>query len=304
MQKKDYYTVLGISREASKKEIKKAYKKLAVKYHPDKNQENINTEERFKEVKEAYEVLSDEEKRKQYDQFGHAAFSNDNNGHQRPGGNQAQHSTHGFEDVFGGAFRQHSPHSGYEEFGGFDDLFSHARRQQTRPQKGQDLEFVLTVDFADTINGAKKMVELTINGVQKKINVKIPAGIKEGEKIRFAGKGGAGLNGGSLGDILITIKSRPHPSLRRDGDDLHCSVHISMTTAALGGKTDVHVLERRYKLKIPAGTQGGSILKMKGKGVVNRNGNIGNLLVTIKVDTPTNLTESQKDLLEQFRTAH
>ncbi|MGR5093937.1 DnaJ C-terminal domain-containing protein [Vibrio maritimus] len=301
MSKRDYYSVLGVSKGASEKDIKKAYKKLAMKYHPDKNPGDTAAEANFKEVKEAYEVLTDTEKRRQYDQFGHAAFE---------GGGFGGHGGHGgggFEDIFGDAFRQRGGGFGGGGFGGgfggFEDIFSQARggHGRARAQKGRDQEFTLTVDFVDAIQGAEKVVELPINGESKKINVKIPAGIKDGEKIRFSGKGGAGINGGPAGDLLLSIATRSHAFLERDGNDLICNTKVDMVTAALGGEAEVNVLDSRFKLKIPAGTQSGRRFKMTGKGVTDRKGQTGDLLVKIQVETPTNLTDRQRDLLEQFK---
>ncbi|RKF19958.1 molecular chaperone DnaJ [Alginatibacterium sediminis] len=298
MSKQDYYTILGVSKTASSKEIKKAYKKLAMKHHPDKNPGNTVAEESFKQVKTAYEILSDTEKRRQYDQFGHAAF--DGSGSQSRS-RQSQHGHAGFEDMFGGAFRQQRQHGGAHDFGGFEDLFSQGRGGRSRAQKGQDHEFTLHVAFVDAVQGTEKIVELPVNGEQKKINVKIPAGIKDGEKIRFSGKGSAGVNGGVNGDLLLTIAVRPHPFLKRDGNDLSITTHIDMFTAALGGDAEVNVLDSRFKLKIPAGTQNGRKFKMSGKGVTSRKGVTGDLLVTIHVDTPQDLNDHQKKLLEEFK---
>lgn len=305
MSKRDYYSVLGVSKGASEKDIKKAYKKLAMKYHPDKNPGDATAEANFREVKEAYEILTDKEKRSQYDQFGHAAFEGGGfGGHGGHGG----HGGGGFEDIFGDAFRQRGGGFGGGSFGGggfggFEDIFSQARGGRGRPraQKGQDQEYTLTVDFIDAVQGAEKTVELPINGEQKKINVKIPAGIKDGEKIRYSGKGGLGVNGGPAGDLLLVIATRSHAFLDRDGNDLICNTKVDMVTAALGGEVEVNVLDSRFKLKIPAGTQTGRKFKMTGKGITNRKGETGDLLVKIQVETPTNLTDAQRELLEQFR---
>lgn len=300
MSKPDYYQVLGVSKEASEKEIKKAYKRLAMKYHPDKNASD-GAEDKFKQIKEAYEILTDKEKRQQYDDFGHAAFENGGFGYQ--GGFGGHGNGAGFEDIFGGAFRQRGQGFHGGGFGGFEDIFSRGQGGRRGPvaRKGQDHEFKFTIDFVDAIKGAQIPVELPINGEQKKINVKIPAGIKEGEKIRFAGKGGAGQNGGPAGDILLSIAVRGHPFLKREENDLICNTDVDMITAALGGEVEVSVLDSRFKLKIPAGTQSGRKFKMTGKGVTDRKGNTGNLLICIHVQTPTNLSEQQQDLLKQFK---
>lgn len=296
MSKRDYYSVLGVSKDASEKDIKKAYKKLAMKYHPDKNPGDATAEASFKEVKEAYEMLTDSSKRRKYDQYGHAGF--ENNGF---GGGQSRSQGFGgggFEDIFGDAFGQRRQGFGG---GGFDDVFSQARGRQPRPQKGQDVEFSVTVDFVEAIQGAEKVVELPVNGEQKKINVKIPMGIKEEEKIRFSGKGGPGINGGPAGNMFIKVLIRSHPYLERNENDLICHSEINIATATLGGELEVQALDNRFKLKILAGTQNGRKFKVTGKGVTSRKGETGDLLVKIKVVTPTNLTSEQADLMEQFK---
>ncbi|MUI53400.1 DnaJ domain-containing protein [Aliivibrio fischeri] len=298
MSKRDYYEVLGVSKSSTEKEIKKAYKRLAMKYHPDKNQGDAQAADKFKEIKEAYEVLTDPDKRGQYDDFGHAAFQNGGNGGFGGGfgGGQSQ-GFGGFEDIFGSAFGGRS-RGGFGS-GGFEDMFSQHR--QPRAQKGQDRQFNLTVDFADAIKGCEQIIELPVNGVNKKINVKVPAGIEDGEKIRFAGKGESGINGGPAGDLLIQINTRPHATLKRDGNDLICPVTTDFVTAALGGEVEIQTLESRFKLKVPAGTQNGRKFRMKEKGVKSRKGVTGDLLVEITVATPTNLTEEQKTLLMKFK---
>jgi molecular chaperone DnaJ len=294
MSKRDYYNVLGVSKDASEKEIKKAYKKLAMKYHPDKNPGDSSAEASFKEVKEAYEVLTDASQRRQYDQFGHAGAQGGGFG---GFGGQGRSHGGGFEDIFGDAFGQRRQGFG----GGFEDIFSQGRARQPRPQKGQDVEFSVTIDFVEAVQGAEKVVELPVNGEQKKINVKIPKGIKNEEKIRFSGKGGPGSHGGPAGNMFIKIIIRPHAFLEREENDLICNSEIDIVTAALGGELEVQALDNRFKLKIPAGTQNGRKFKVTGKGVTSRQGNTGDLLVKIKVITPTNLTDEQRTLLEQFQ---
>ncbi len=298
MSKRDYYSVLGVSKGASEKDIKKAYKKLAMKYHPDKNPGDAKAEASFKEIKEAYEILTDTDKRRQYDQFGHAAF--EGGGFGGHGGHRSQGGA-GFEDIFGDVFRQRGGGFGGGGFGGFDDVFSQSRGGRARAQKGQDREYTITVDFVDAVQGTEKVVELPINGEQKKINVKVPAGIKDGEKIRFSGKGAPGSHGGPAGDLLLSVAIRSHAFLERDENDLICNTKVDIATAALGGEVEVNVLDSRFKLKIPAGTQSGRKFKMAGKGVTSRKGQTGDLLVKIQVATPTNLTDKQRDLLEQLR---
>lgn len=296
MSKRDYYEVLGVSKSSTEKEIKKAYKRLAMKYHPDKNQGDPQAADKFKEIKEAYEILTDADKRGQYDDYGHAAFQNGGSGGGGFGGQSQGYG--GFDDIFGGAFGGGGRSRGGFG-GGFEDMFSQQRRP--RPQKGQDRQFNLTVEFADAINGCEQVIELPINGENKKINVKVPAGIDDGEKIRFSGKGESGVNGGPAGDLLIQINTRPHTHLKRDGNDLICPVTMDFATAALGGEVEIQTLESRFKLKVPAGTQSGRKFRMKDKGVTSRKGITGDLMVEIIVATPTNLTDKQKELLMAFR---
>ncbi|PQJ88968.1 DnaJ C-terminal domain-containing protein [Aliivibrio sifiae] len=296
MSKRDYYDVLGVPKSSTEKEIKKAYKRLAMKYHPDKNQGDAQAADKFKEIKEAYEILTDADKRGQYDDYGHAAFKNGGMGGGGFGGQSQGYG--GFEDIFGGAFGGGGRSRGGFG-GGFEDMFSQQR--QPRPKKGQDRQFNLTVEFAEAINGCEQIIELPINGVNKKINVKVPAGIEDGEKIRFVGKGEAGAFGGPAGDLLIQINTRPHTHLKRDGNDLICPVTTDFVTAALGGEVEIQTLESRFKLKVPAGTQSGRKFRMKEKGVKSRKGMTGDLMVEIIVATPTNLSEKQKELLMEFK---
>lgn len=292
MAKQDYYSVLGVSKGSSNKEIKKAYKKLAMKYHPDKNPDDAASETKFKNAKEAYEVLTDPEKRQQYDDFGHDSFVNN-------GQDERRYNQGGFNDMFGAGFSQRERGFGGQSFDAndFESMFS----GRSRTQKGQDKEFVFTVDFVDAVQGAEKVVELPINGETKKIKVKIPAGIKDGEKIRFTGKGSAGVHGGAAGDLFLTIATRAHAFLEREENDLIYTTAVDMVTAALGGEVEVNVLDKRFKLKIPAGTQHGRKFKIKGKGVTDRKGATGDLFVQIKIETPQDLTEEQRSLLEQFK---
>ncbi|MDV7103323.1 DnaJ C-terminal domain-containing protein [Vibrio sp. TH_r3] len=291
MSKRDYYSVLGVAKDASEKDIKKAYKRLAMKYHPDKNPGDTSASDSFKEVKEAYETLTDSAKRRQYDQFGHASSEHGF------GQGRSQGFGGGFEDIFGDAFGQRRSSFG----GGFDDIFSQSRSRQARPQKGQDVEFSVTIDFVEAVQGTEKVLELPVNGKQKKINIKIPQGIKDDERIRFSGKGGLGSNGGPAGNLFVKITIRPHAFLQREDNDLICNSEIDIVTAALGGELEVKALDNRFKLKIPAGTQNGRKFKVSGKGITSRQGETGDLLVKIKVLVPINLTDEQKSLLEQFK---
>ncbi|WP_318400378.1 DnaJ C-terminal domain-containing protein [Photobacterium leiognathi] len=307
MSKRDFYEVLGVAKTASEKEIKKAYKKLAMKFHPDKNPDDPTAADKFKEVKAAYEILTDKEKRTAYDQFGHAAFDNPGmGGGHHGGGHQGFNGGFGggnyadFEDIFGGAF---------------GDMFSNARggrggfgsRHSTRPQKGEDLQYTMEIDLEDAINGASRVIDLPVfegnTQVNKKLNIKIPAGIEDGGRIRLSGKGHPGINGGAQGDVYIQMNIRPHPRYTREGNNLHCKATTDFVTAALGGKIEVNTLGGAISLKIPEGTQNGRKFRLKGKGVTDRKGNTGDLIVQLHIETPQNLSDRQKELLAEFAAA-
>ena len=302
MSKRDFYEVLGVAKTASEKEIKKAYKKLAMKFHPDKNPDDPTAADKFKEVKAAYEILMDKEKRTAYDQFGHDAFENPGMGGGRGGqqgfGQQAGYGD--FEDMFGGAF---------------GDMFSNARggrggfggRHSTRPQKGEDLQYTMEIDLEDAISGASRVIDLPVfegsTQTNKKLNIKIPAGIEEGGRIRLSGKGHPGINGGPQGDVYIQMNIRPHPRYTREGNNLLCKATTDFVTAALGGKVEVNTLGGAISLKIPEGTQTGRKFRLKGKGVTDRKGNTGDLIVQLIIETPLNLSDRQKELLNEFAAA-
>ncbi|MFD1066334.1 molecular chaperone DnaJ [Oceanobacillus locisalsi] len=349
MAKQDYYDVLGVEKGASKDEIKKNYRKLARKYHPDVNNEE-GAAEKFKEVKEAYEVLSDDQKRAQYDQFGHA-------------GAQSQ----GFGGFGGG---------GAQDFGGFSDIFDMffggggRSRDPNAPQQGDDLQYTLILDFEEAIFGKETDIEVpqeeecdtchgsgakpgtkpetcshchgsgqlneeqntpfgrvvnrrvchycngsgkiipdkcetcggagTVN-TKKNIHISIPAGIDEGQQIRVAGKGDAGKNGGPAGDLFVVIRVRRHDFYVREGDHIFCELPLTFAQAALGDEIEVPTVHGKVKLKIPAGTQAGKTFRLKGKGSPNVHGRgHGDQYIKVKVMTPTNLSDKQKDLLRQF----
>lgn len=353
MAKRDYYEVLGVSKNASIDEIKRAYRRMAIKYHPDKNPDDKQAEVKFKECAEAYEVLSDPEKRRRYDQFGHEGLR----------GMGMRDYTHMrwqdvgsiFEDIFG--------------LGDFADLFGMGGRRRTRrtgPARGYDLETSVDLQLNDIAKGTEKSIEFTrqdicsectgsgcakgttpgrcptCNGtgqvvrgggffqmvstcpqcrgsgkiitnpckkcrgagrVPKKrvVNVRIPAGVHEGQGIRIAGEGEPGRNGGLRGDLYCYIRIKPHEFLQRDGNDLIAVVPISFTQAALGATIEVPSLNGTRGLKIPPATQYGSIFRIRGQGLPNmRTGRIGDELVQITVETPTKLNAKQQDLLREF----
>ena len=293
MAKRDYYEVLGVSKDASDDEIKKAYRKLAIKYHPDKNPGDKEAEAKFKEINEAHDVLSDKQKRARYDQFGHAGvggaagnpFAGGN-----PFGQGGNFNFNGqtFNFDFGGA-------------GGFEDIlgslfgFGGARK----PRRGADYQTSVTLDYEEAIFGTTK--EVSANG--ENIKVKIPAGIDDGMSIRLRGKGGEAPEGGTeKGDLYVRIRVKPHKNLTREGAIILSEETISMVDAALGCEIDVETVDGPITMKVPAGTQSGTPFKLSGHGVPFRaDGDRGPHIVTIIVETPKNLNRKQKELLEEFR---
>ena len=350
--KRDYYEILGVQRGATEQEIKSAYRKLALQFHPDRNPNNPDAEEKFKECSEAYAVLADTEKRGMYDRFGHAGV-----GAAGPGGVGFDATVfQDFGDIFG-------------EFFGFGDLFGGERSgRRSRSQRGADLREDITIEFEEAAFGTEKKItyrkhELcdnchgsgsaqgkapascrtcagrgqvryqqgffsiartcpTCHGAgsvisdpcthcrgegrvvqQKTIDAKIPAGVEDGTRIRFTGVGEAGVHGGPAGDLYLVLHVKEHAFFERQGNDLYCVVPISFTQAAVGTEIQVPTLEGEHTLKIPEGTQSGTILKVRGKGVPVLNGHSkGNLFVEVRLQTPTKLTKRQRELLQELQT--
>lgn len=292
MAKRDYYEILGVPKSASDDEIKKAYRKLAIKYHPDKNPGDKAAEEKFKEVSEAHEVLSDKQKRARYDQFGHAGVGGAAGG--RAGnpfqGGEFNFNGQNFNFDFGGA-------------GGLDDIlgsiFGFGGGQRRRPMRGADHRIGVTLNFEEAVFGTTK----TISVGGKNIKVKIPAGIDDGMSIRLPGKGGEAPKGGTPGDLYVVIRVKPHKRLTREGSIILSEVKISMVDAALGTTIDVETVDGSVRMKIPAGTQSGTPFRLSGHGVplMRSDGDRGPHIVTVIVETPKNLTKRQKELLEEFR---
>lgn len=290
MAKRDYYEILGVGKNASDDEIKKAYRKLAIKYHPDKNPGDKEAEEKFKEVSEAHEVLSDKQKRARYDQFGHAGVG----GNGGPSGNPFQngnysYSSQGFNFDFGGS-------------GGLDDILGSIfgfGAGQRRPARGADYRTTVVLNFEEAVFGTTKV----ISADGKDLKVKIPAGIDDGMSIRLSGKGGAAPKGGSRGDLYIVVRVKPHKHLTREGNIILSEARISMVDAALGTEIDVETVDGNVRMRVPAGTQSGTPFKLSGHGVplMRSDGDRGPHIVTLIVETPRNLTKRQKELLEEFR---
>jgi molecular chaperone DnaJ len=354
MPKRDYYEILGVNRGTEAEEIKKAYRRLAVKFHPDKNPGDKTAEEKFKEISEAYEVLSDAQQRAAYDQYGHAAFD------RRAGGGGFSRGPAGFHDPFD-IFR--------EVFGAgniFDELFGGGRADPTQPQRGEDLRYDLEISFEEAAHGCDKEISVTkaerctsCNGtgaeagsrsktcptcggrgqvvtsrgifsiaqtcphchgagrvIEKpcpacrgagrrdaasKIKLRIPPGVDTGSRLRSTGNGEAGLRSGMPGDLYVVLHVQPHDVFQRDGDDLLCELPVSFVHAALGAEADVPTLTGKASIRIPPGTQTGTVFRLKGKGIKNVQGyGQGDLHVRVNIEVPTHLTAAQKAKLQEF----
>jgi molecular chaperone DnaJ len=274
---KDFYKILGVAKDVSEAELKKVYRKLAKENHPDLHPGDAKAEARFKDISEAYDVLSDKEQRREYDAIramgGGARFQ------QGPG------SAGGFEDVFSNLFGGGFPQGGFGGFGGFGG-----------PQRGQDLSTSSTIDFIDSIKGTT----LKIKVGSETVSLKVPAGIQDGQKLKVAGKGQLSPNGGPKGDLVVSIKVKTHPVFTRDGDNVRVTVPVTIAEAILGATISVPLLgEAPVKLKVAPGTPNGRALRVKGKGV-QRPGKEGDLLATVEIAVPSHVNDKAKALIEQF----
>ncbi|MCO6449684.1 MAG: J domain-containing protein [Caldilineales bacterium] len=311
MDYKDYYKILGVPRDASEQDIKKAYRKLARELHPDTNPGNKEAEERFKEVNEAYEALSDPEKRKRYDQFGSQYqrytrgggnpedFWQQWAGAQGTGGGARTVSPEEFEQMFGGGgfgsfsdFFQVLFGGGAAQRGGFDSYMGSASRP------GRNIEHPVEITLDEAYHGASRVVE----GGGERLEVNIPAGVKTGSKVRMAGKGAAGA-GGKRGDLFLRIEVLPHPQFEREGDDLRLKLPVDLYTLVLGGEVEVPTLDRPVLLTIPAGTPGSKVFRLRGLGMpdARMKGRNGDLYVEVQVLVPTQLSAEEKDLFQKLR---
>jgi curved DNA-binding protein len=306
----DLYAVLGVPKGADADSIKKAYRKLAGQLHPDKNPGNTKAEERFKQVNHAYDVLGDAQKRRLYDEFGEdglrEGFDPDRMRAYRrwateqggPGGPRVRYGTGGqtvdLEDLFGGA----ANNSGAGIGDLFGDLIGRARRGRG-PMKGPDLESEITIDFASSLRGAT--LELRPQGhASAPVTVRIPAGAAEGSRVRIAGQGGPSPSGGAAGDLVLTIHVTPHPYFRREGDDLHLDLPVTVAEAYGGAKVRVPTIDGSVTLKVPPGTQSGSVVRLRGKGVARKGRNAGDLFVHFLIRIPTEGGPELDQLVERM----
>lgn len=293
----DYYKILGVEKSASEEEIKKAYRKLARQYHPDLNPNNKDAQKKFQQINEANEVLSDPEKRKKYDQYGKDWKYADQFEHNRNSQGSGYNSTGGTRGQdYGESF-------GAEDFGDFSEFFNSmfggSARQGTRAAyKGQDYHAELHLNLRDAATTHQQT--LTINN--KNVRITIPAGVADEQQIKLKGYGAPGPNGGPAGDLYITFKLKDDPQFKRLGNDLYTTAAVDLYTAVLGGETTAETLEGKIKLKVAAGTQNGSKVRVKGKGYpfYKQEGQKGDLYVTFQVTIPTSLTEKEKELFTQL----
>lgn len=339
-QKRDYYEVLGVSKSATDAEIKKAYRKLAKKYHPDMNKDNPKAEDLFKEVTEAYEVLSDKEKRKLYDQFGHAAFDEGagQGGAYGAGGQGFGSGAGGFGGFGGQGFRggfsggggfgsgnfggggggsfhfNGNSGDGYQEYyytgdnldDIFDGFFGGSRKGRSRSKDGEDVLAKVEVSFEEAALGADKVIRFRApDGSEQSLQVHIPAGIDSGQKIRLKGKGMPGQNGGGAGSLLLEVTVQSKPGFERKGMDIYTTVEIPFETAALGGETIVPTLSGRVSCKIKEGTQSGTKIRLKGKGIVSMKNpsQKGDEYAVIQIRVPRNLSADAKQKLQEYAKA-
>jgi curved DNA-binding protein len=313
MEDRDYYKILGVGKNASEEEIKRAYRKLAMKYHPDRNRGDKNAEEQFKLINEAYAVLSDKEKRQQYDTFGSAGF------HQRFSqedifrgfdfGDVLKDLGFSSDDIFGTLFgRSFKRKFHFGDFGARGPRYEYGspwgeafQREPRTPQKGTDVTYDLSVTMEEAAFGADKKVSYRRDGKLEQIALKIPPGINSGKKLRISGKGSTGKKGGPRGDLFFRIHIEPHPLFQREGNDLIIEKEVTFSQAALGAELEVSTLDGRRRVKIPSGTQSHTKLRLKNHGFPHFKGSgRGDGFVKVIVKTPKKLTQNQRKLFEEL----
>jgi curved DNA-binding protein len=313
MEFKDYYATLGVSKTATDKELKQAYRKLARKFHPDVNPGDKAAETRFKEINEAYEVLGDADKRRKYDELGANWRQYEQAGAGAPGAGFGQ----GWPPQ-GGGYRTVSPEEMEDLFGSeespfsdfFTTFFGTAPREgkrgargggRNRARPGSDLEHPIQLTLDEAFHGTTRRLSLKQGGHTRTIDVRIPAGIRDGARVRVAGEGEAGVGGGSAGDLYLRVELQPHERFERRGNDLHTTALVPVTTAVLGGEARVETLEgRSLPFRIPPTTQNGQVMRLKGHGMPARGGSDerGDLYVKVTVQTPKSLTPEQREHYE------
>lgn len=311
MKYRDYYEILGVDKKATQDEIKKAYRKVAKKYHPDAHPGDKGSEDKFKEANEAYEVLGDTEKREKYDQFGREGqFANgaDFDPSKYGFGNNVRYeyrqgSNSDFSDFFNMFFGGGDPFGAFDEGGG---IFGHKARRggrftQSRQIRGEDSEAILEITPAEGFSGAEKRISLRTSAGEKTISLKIPAGIKPGEKIKLAGQGGPGMNGGVNGDLYLRIEFRRDSGLEPDGLNLESQIELYPWEAALGTEISYNTLDGKISVRIPGGIQTGNRIRVAGKGYRDRSGNRGDLYLKVKMVNPERLSKGELDLYEQLK---
>lgn len=295
----DYYNILGVNKGASQDDIKKAYKKLARKYHPDLNPNDPDAHRKFQEINEANEVLSDPEKRKKYDQYGENWKHADQFEAQQQ--QYGQYQNGGFGGGGGSYWSASDDGSGFSDF--FESMFGGRSGRSSgggsHMFRGQDYNASLSLSLADAAKTHKQVI--TVNG--KNLRITVPAGIADGQTIKLKGQGGPGVNGGPAGDLYITFAITDDGRFKRVGDDLYATVPLNMYTAILGGEQIVETMDSKVKLKVSPGTQNNTKVRLKGKGfpIYKKEGQFGDLIVTYTIEIPTNLTDKQKELFREIQ---
>ena len=315
---KDYYKILGVGKDAKKEDIAKAYRRLARQHHPDLNK-GADAERRFKEVNEAYQVLSDPEKRSRYDQLG-PNWEQFARGGGAPGGQGGGFQwvftgTPGaggsgdfadFSDFFRMVFGDSGPVGGGFRVGGLDEAIGRTRagasgRGRGRSQPGEDLESDVEITLLEASRGGARSIEMRRpEGGAKRLDVKIPAGVRDGQRIRLAAQGAAGSHGGPSGDLYLRVRIQPHPFFRREGDDIYADLPVALHEALLGGEVTVPTLKGRVSLRIPPETQNGRVIRLAGQGMPRPGGGHGDMFVTVKVVLPQKLNDAERGAVEKI----